>query len=86
MASSLVHRLVPEGDLLPAALGQARIVNEETNSAYCVSKANLIAPAVARIRSSPEGSDSTALRALMHPAAQRAHKAALARLKDKSGS
>jgi hypothetical protein len=41
---------------------------------------------VARIRSSPEGNDSTALRALMQPAAQRAHKAALARLKDKSGS
>jgi enoyl-CoA hydratase len=86
LASGLVHRLVPEGDLLLTALGQARVVNEATYSAYRVSKANLIAPTVNRIRHSLEDNESAALRALMEPAAQRAHAAALARLKEKSGS
>ena len=84
LARGLVHRLVPEGDLLAAALGQARVVDETTYPAYRVSKANLIAPTVNRIQSSPEGIDSAALYALMQPAAQRAQAAALARLKDKS--
>ena len=84
LASGLVHRLVQDSDLLPAALGQARAVNEDAYSAYRVSKANLIAPTLNRIQSSPEGIDSAALHALMQPAAQRAQAAALARLKDKS--
>ena len=84
LANGFVHRVVPPEELIEAAIGQARAVGDNAFSAYVVSKAALLAPALNRIRGAAREFDEAAIRAVMLPDSRRAQATALARLKAKA--
>lgn len=84
LGNGFVHRVVPPAQLMEVAVAQAQVAGDNAFSAYCVSKAALLAPTLDLIRGAARAFDDAAIRAVMLSDSHRAQAAALAKLKTKS--
>ena len=84
LANGFVHRVVPPEQLMDAALASAQSPGDHAFSAYCASKAALLAPTLSLIHGAARAFDDAAIQAVMRPDSKRAQAAALERLKAKT--